>query len=325
MASDNGVPVRGAARIALESPWLSVSLLPACGGIITSLVDRRSGRDWLWRNPHIAAESRGMQDDYGQHLDAGGWDEILLSVAADELELPSGERRGIPDHGDLVRRQWQRIDSADEADRCALTVVGDDLRYEFSRDVRLSSKAPGIEITYSLANHDVFAWPWFWCAHALIAIDPDMVIELPDAQPYRVDSATRKLNPQERIRRWPALDTSDSGDVNLSAIFCRERGVDPFAGKFFVASPDNGAVKIATADGSESLTMRYDAKELPWLGLWINNRGWSGGDRAPYFNLGLEPATAPYDSVSEALENAAVPLIEPGETRQWRLQVEVSS
>ena len=325
MASVNGPPVNGVEPVALESSWLSVTTLPAAGGIITNLVDRQSGRDWLWHNPHIAAETRGTHDDYGRYLDAGGWDEILLSITADEIELPSGKRQAVPDHGDLVRRRWQRTDDGSESNRCALTATGDHPRYEFSREVHLAETSPTMTIRYSLTNQDDYSWPMYWCAHALLAIEPGMLIDLPDAQPYRVDSATGKLNPNERIRRWPDLETDDLGGIDLSESLSGKVGEGAFAAKFFVASPPNGVVQISTPDRNETLTMRYDRSSLPWLGLWINNRGWAAEGRPPYFNLGLEPSTAPYDSVSEAVRNSAVPLIEPGETLQWLLTVDLSS
>ncbi len=87
-------------------------------------------------------------------------------------------------------------------------------------------------------------------------------------------------------------------------------------------SPDTGRVSVVPAGTSESLTVSFDPLQLPWLGLWINNEGWSGCGGAPYRNLGLEPATAAFDCVSKAAEDGAIPWLDPGETRRWTLDVE---
>ena len=50
---------------------------------------------------------------------------------------------------------------------------------------------------------------------------------------------------------------------------------------------------------------------------------WSGCGSEPYTNLGLEPATSPYDCVNEAIENDTVPWLQPGEERRWSLKVEM--
>ena len=82
---------------------------------------------------------------------------------------------------------------------------------------------------------------------------------------------------------------------------------------------------MTAADTNDSLTIYYDADELPWLGLWINNRGWSGCNSNPYMNLGLEPTTAAFDSVSEAIDDGAIAWLEAGQTRTWSIYVELQS
>ncbi len=76
-------------------------------------------------------------------------------------------------------------------------------------------------------------------------------------------------------------------------------------------------------NSGERLTIRYDPNELPWLGLWINNGGWSGCNSAPYQNLGLEPSTAAFNCVSEAIDDGAIAWLQPSETRVWSIAVEL--
>ena len=45
----------------------------------------------------------------------------------------------------------------------------------------------------------------------------------------------------------------------------------------------------------------------------------------PYLNLGLEPSTTPYDSVSEAIDNDAVIWLNSGASREWSVSVELAS
>ena len=67
-----------------------------------------------------------------------------------------------------------------------------------------------------------------------------------------------------------------------------------------------------------SLGLSWNPSEIPYLGLWVNNGGWSGCGSEPYFNLGIEPATLPIDNLTNA-ENP--PVLQPGETRCWSLEV----
>jgi len=54
----------------------------------------------------------------------------------------------------------------------------------------------------------------------------------------------------------------------------------------------------------------------------VNNGGWSGCGSEPYFNLGIEPATLPIDNLTAA-DNP--PILQPGETRCWCLEVTLNS
>ena len=49
-------------RTVIENTRLRVTVEPGSGGKITSLRDLATGREWLWRNPHIErmAPSYGM-------------------------------------------------------------------------------------------------------------------------------------------------------------------------------------------------------------------------------------------------------------------------
>ncbi|MEI6915857.1 MAG: DUF5107 domain-containing protein, partial [Armatimonadota bacterium] len=46
--SIGGTPV-----VRLENDHLIVDVAPSIGGRITSLVDKRTGEEWLWRNPTL--------------------------------------------------------------------------------------------------------------------------------------------------------------------------------------------------------------------------------------------------------------------------------
>jgi hypothetical protein len=118
---------------------------------------------------------------------------------------------------------------------------------------------------------------------------------------------------------------SDGSEIDLSASFDSGAEPDRFAAKLFVRSASPGAVSIASANGTERLTFRYDERQIPWLGLWINNRAWSGCGSQPHLNLGLEPSTSPCESLTEAIAEGWTEHLEPGKIRTWSLRIEVGA
>jgi hypothetical protein len=124
---------------------------------------------------------------------------------------------------------------------------------------------------------------------------------------------------------WPKLPLRDGSEVDLAASFDSGTERDRFAAKLFVRSASPGAVSISSANDSERLTFRYDERQIPWLGLWINNRAWSGCGSRPYLNLGIEPSTSPCESLTEAIAEGWAEQLESGKIRTWSLSIEVGA
>lgn len=65
-----------------------------------------------------------------------------------------------------------------------------------------------------------------------------------------------------------------------------------------------------------ALTLRFQKKQLPWL---INWRHFSKGE----YVTGLEPATHPLIGQTKAREQGTLTLLEPGESREYDLEIEI--
>jgi galactose mutarotase-like enzyme len=316
----------GLHRIRMQNRYLALSVLPEAGGKISELTDLGGGRNWLWQNPAMPHRVARYASDYGKALDSGGLDEILFSVHGSKLQLPGGRDCRIPDHGDVVGQQWSvdQLSGRDDGQAlCRMSVAGRVLNYRFERAISLDSNKADVRLDYTLVNKESVPLPWYWCAHALTPLDPDSVIDLPGGQPFRVDDEpTRRMAVAVEEHAWPTLRLRNGRVLDLSRGFGDGGALPNFAAKVFVRSPASGTVRLK-GKHDERLTWRYSPDDLPWLGLWINNRGWSGGDAEPYLNLGVEPATTPYDSLADALGHDSVRWIEPGSSRSWSVTVGV--
>jgi galactose mutarotase-like enzyme len=328
MATCEAVISRSGLRvIRLENERVSVSLLPEAGGKIAEFIDRRSSRNWLWQNPHLPMRRPVYGSDYGRELDSGGWDEILFSTSPCEIGLPGGTQHSVPDHGDLVGQMW-KVEESESLESgnavCCLTTTGRVFDYQWRRVATLDAERPLLTLEYSLENTGNSPWPWAWCAHPLIAVERGMRIELPTGQEFCVaDSKRLNVSQPGSEFAWPRLPLCGGSEIDLSASFDSASEPDRFAAKLFVRSASPGAASISTADGAERLTVRYDERQIPWLGLWINNRGWSGCGSQPHLNLGLEPSTSPCESLTESISEGWTEQLEPGKIRTWALSIEV--
>jgi hypothetical protein len=265
----------------LANDGLRVVVFPELGGKIASLVSRRTGREWLWRNPHLPYRRAAPGDSYVALHDTGGIDECFPTVAPSE---------SLPDHGELWSRAWTIEERG--GDRVALSVLGPRESYRFRRTLHLPRAAARLELAYELESHSDRELPFVWCLHALFAIEPGMQVELPDATPIRVP------DPQSA-------------------------GFTPSATKRFAGPLSRGGVALRTADGRESLRLRFDPAEVPFVGLWQNYAGWSGADTPPYFNLAIEPSIGDRDGLDDARARGTAGILAPRARRAWRIALEL--
>ena len=320
--SDNGLDI-----IRLQNDCVDLAIVPAVGGKILELIDRRSGRNWLWRNQHIPLARASRNADFNCDQDSGGWDEVLLSIRPGKIRSASDQFAAIPDHGDVIGCEWSveklRVTPAGDV-VCEMTALGTSAPYRFRRRIRLPNGEPIVEFHYSLSNDGDDPLPCYWCAHALLAVEPDASIEIDGSPPLRVDdTTTQEYTDANSEQYWPNLLLRDGKSLDLSRSFPINDARRSFASKIFVRSPASGVASVLLGKKGAQLTFRFDPVELPLIGLWINNQAWSGCGSDPYMNLGFEPATSPYDCVNQAIENGAVPWLEAGAERRWSLSVEL--
>jgi hypothetical protein len=258
-------------------------------------VDKSSGQEWLWTNPWLPLRQPVYGESYVGSLDFGGWDEIFPSVDPCRIPTPGGEAL-VPDHGDLVQMPWRVVSSG--AGHVEMEVEGRSLPFLFRR--RLELDRAQIRLRYTLKNLADFAFPWLWCAHPLVPLDTDLSLDA--GAPFQVLYASgAAAGLQGRKVAWNELPARS----------------ERWAAKLFSEKGAVSCVRVSKGNGA-SLALEWNSSDIPYLGLWVNNGGWSGCGSEPYFNLGIEPATLPIDNLAAA-ENP--PLLQSRETRHWNLDV----
>ena len=317
------VSAEGFDIIRLENAGMSVSIMPQLGGKIYQILDLKTGRDWLWKNPHIPLRHPQPGLNYEKELDSGGWDEILFSVKPCSLESDDGQVLSFGDHGAVVEKAWQIVNvGVDDKGNaiCELFVEGQYPHFRLNRRIVLNPELARLDIEYQLTNSGTYPWPWLWCAHPLLAIEDGMIINLAAGQAIRTDPGSPSCHVDNiKEQSWPSLVSPAGEAIDLAAIFDTSTEPETFCAKLFVESDEE--VSVRTASGSESLSIMYKPGEIPWLGLWINKNAWSGCGSEPYVNLGLEPATSPHDTLSQAIAHGESTVLEAGRTTQWSLTV----
>src|SRR3954463_15441636 len=130
--------------VVMQNDAMRVTVIPEIGGKIISIMSRRTGREWLWRNPYLALRKPPADaTDFGA-FDAGGWDEVFPTVNPCSVPNSAWGDRRLTDHGELWYRPWQIVAAnADSQTGTTLSLAVDDpqLPFRFERTLTLG---PGL-------------------------------------------------------------------------------------------------------------------------------------------------------------------------------------
>jgi hypothetical protein len=224
--------------IVLENEAIRLACEPALGARITSLVDRRTRREWL-----VPGTLPGAEDAWAAEgaafggAEAFGWDECLPTVAPcpDPVDANAAALR---DHGE----QWGRpanVEATGESLVAAWTQARWPLRFE--RTIRLEGAT--VVCAYELVAAGDRPLPILWSMHALLALEPGSRIVL------EPDGESRVVRGVEARR----------------------------AEKLYVDARPLTRVAAQTTDGSE-LRFDWDRRFAPALGIWLDYGGWPAGE-----------------------------------------------
>jgi galactose mutarotase-like enzyme len=308
--------VSGLPAIALRTDELEVMAVPVVGMKLTNL-RRPRGREWLWRNDQIPLALPRQEASFVETGDSGGWDECFPTVAPSPIPGAAPGSPLLPDHGELWSAPWASS-AYEHAGGVTLagSATGRLLPYEFHREVTLDPRDPVVRLRYRVRNTGESPFPWIWCAHPLLNIQPGTTLELPSVHQVKLD-AVHGLPELSRgdIVSWPDAFEGDGSRFAFP-------GEGAWAVKLFSDVGQSGRMILTDPRRGERLEMLVRPDEVPQVGIWINNRGWAPPGRQPYYNLGLEPAIGAPDRLDEAVRDwNAAETLGPGEERAWGLEV----
>jgi len=275
--------------ITLMSDRIHLTLEPGFGARITTLTDRRSGRQWLVEGP--------CQGDAGDHAgygaaEARGWDECFPTIGRG-VEPVWGNLR---DHGALWGRPWQ-VTAHPDVRHC--TTVYQSPIFAFERSLSLDGGA--LAVAYSVTNRGSLQLPYLWSQHALLATTPLDELRLHGIGEL-VTGTTRYDWPHHPAR-------------NLSRVGQLQEG---FMQKSYGAAPKGAAAEVRGPDGG----IRFDwSDDLQAFGLWLDYGGWPPD--GPVHQIAFEPTTAMADDLGDAERVGQLRWLAPGATQCWSVCLSV--
>jgi hypothetical protein len=304
--------------VTLSNGVMEVAVLPEHGGKILQITNLKTGREWLWSNPHLPIKLPDGNGRYVEEYDTGGWDECFPTIAPGPY--PKGVFTGVEtgNHGELWELPWPVIHHVEDDTGAIITQKVESQRFPISieRTLRLHPSLPVLDVDYMVKNNSQDSMGYLWAVHPLIPVGDGLKLCFPEGTTIRISALLGEWEGKFPVGLsvHPPVSLLDLVDPELV-------GRSPRGAKFFTdALPGNwGAVE--TPDG-ERLKFSFNHDAFDCIAVWINLRQWSGCGSEPYCNIGFEPMIGNSDSIADAVRDGLPHrLIPGGAIQRWSLRL----
>lgn len=286
-------------EIRLNNGILSVLIYPERGGKMASIFDLRRHFELLYQpRAGYPPLDPGMPFSEG---DASGFDDVFPSMG-EQWRHGSGAVIPLPDHGEIWTSRMVVDETGDHSVRMHTFGQIFPLRYE--KEICLRENTVLERIIVSNRGSETF--PALWVCHCLMKTEPEMRWIFP-AESDEIECVPGCS--------WPP---EGAAPVRLS-----ELAVPPPSGtmmKFWFRNPVKSGECLAVYPRSGvQAALQFSPEQLPYLGFWITSGGYRGE-----FNFAFEPASGYYDTLGKAKETGTLPLLRPGESRTYEIEIGIS-
>lgn len=283
------VPVRwmNLNGIMLENEQLSVVVLPRLGGKIASIRYKERKFEVVAQNGSGKYRIPGRYEEFSRY-DASGIDDAFPNIV--EARVLRGEELWhYPDHGEI----WSSaMDWKIDGERLRLSYESCRFRYQYVKTVYLEESS--VKLAYEITNRTETPLPCIWTFHGLFRYEEDMEFFYSD-----------EVKSFENV--YPSLELGAPGrhlpirNPEYDFLKVPEKTSKTMVKYYVDEKIKTGLCGYRYPTHGVECTLRYDAKKLPFLGVWVT----AGGFRGDY-NCALEPSNSYYDDIRIAKHNKTV-------------------
>ena len=296
--------------IKMESPVLSILIIPESGGKIQSIFHKSWQRELLYQSGHEKFIKARYADPFGMG-DVSGFDEIFPSI--EECVYPAYPWKGtlVPDHGEVWALPW---DYSIEDEVITMSVNGVRFPYRLEKRVEFISDSC-FRLSYQAENLSDFNMPFIWSPHPYFLCDKGSRVVLPPSVKKVISTCglENKLGDYGSVHEWPLTTLSDGSRYDISDVMD-----PPYAAKcekfYAVNHPEEGWCALLNAQSGETIGLSYPPEKLPYLGVWegiINGR----------YVTAIEPVTGSLDRLDLSFYANMAGVIKRRSVYSWYLNL----
>jgi hypothetical protein len=287
--------------VVLSNAHLRAVIIPALGGRVWTLEDRRRARQWIWHRhgvPLTASAPDAVYDDVW----AGGWEELFPNDAPGWF----GGRQ-LPDHGEWWTMRWAVAATSSSGPTASVLLQGTSsvVNTTCSKEFLLAHDAPMLSVRYRIRSREDQRFHFLFKQHLPILLTPACRLLVPGGRVQAVDPEFGTILSDARPFDWPYARTHAGRDVDLRSVPEPSSGAREFLYLRDLPEPWCG---VEDTRSRASIRMNFDNRKLPFLWLFLSYGGW----RDTYMAV-LEPCSNMPKDLTEAVRLQQAASLDPGE------------
>lgn len=302
MTSIRSIRWKNISGIRMENDWLAVVVLPGMGGKIASICYKEKSFEAVAQNTLGEYRHPRNCDDFSKY-DASGLDDAFPNVSEASV-VREGALWHYPDHGEIwsASMEWQT-----DGEKLFLFYESCLFHYKYRKTIELVDQS--VRLSYEIINMAENPLPCIWTFHGLFRYEEDM-----------------EFLYSEEVRSFENVYPSPELGSPGRHIPIRNREYDFFrvpgkTSKTMVKYYVDEKIKKGYCGYRYPLyemecSLEYDAKKLPFLGVWVT----AGGYRGDY-NCALEPSNSYYDDIRIAEHNKTIYQLERERPLRFELEI----
>ncbi len=288
----NGIKI-----LVIENDHLSVSIVPALGGKLLSIFNKKLLKEFVWVNKQLLLKSNVPGADYDSNF-LGGIDELIPNDQPENID-------GInyPDHGEL----WTTpLRYEIENNQIKLHGILPKSQLYYSKIIELNNDHPVITFNYSIKNENNKQRHFLWKLHAALRINPGDKLLTSAINGQVVDLDYSRYKTLEPFK-WPLIENTDAGVIPI-----KNNSID----FFYLYEIPTGNMMLQSADEDQLFCYSYDTKIFPYQWYFASYGGFLN-----HYTAILEPCTNMPMIVNDAIEKKQSSMLKPGETLNTQVQI----
>jgi hypothetical protein len=302
--------------VSVETGSLSAVFLPRYGGKLASLVDGRTGREFLVQAPDAQYHRLAYDGDYVA-AECSGCDDMFPTIDVWYYDRFPWQGTRMPDHGEVAGLPWSF--ETDGNGRLHMWVSG--VRFPYRLDKWISAQEGSLMIEYSARNFSMFDMDFLWAAHMMLNAESDAEIFVPYGDSASATTVftfdTGFGHPGDKLV-WPHAVRRDGNPVDLRRVGERNPKGNNYKYYFDEPMPKGRFGYYYPSDGAK-LTIEVPEDKVPYLSFWVNE-----GSFKDFFNVAPEPCTGAYDQPGAAKAHKQASILPADGCYQWYMRLSVT-